>query len=72
MLSPTVDKATPAQSIAIEKGKIRSTSEKSITSELLILMQEMRDKMRGRDEKLMEELRWRGNNQDVENKKRII
>ena len=50
MLSPAADEATPAQARAEEKGKRRATSEESSTYELLILIQEIRDEMRGRYE----------------------
>ena len=48
MLSLTTDEATPAQARAKEKGKRIAISEESNTFELLILMQEIRDEMRGR------------------------
>ena len=57
VLSPTAEEATSTQARAEEKGKRRTTSEESSTSKLLILIQEIRDEMRSRDEQLREELR---------------
>ena len=45
MLSPTiVEEAAPALVRAKERGKGRATSEKSINSELLTLMKEMKER----------------------------
>ena len=64
VLSPNADEAAPAQIRAKKKGKQRAETEDTSTFELLILMQEMRYKMRGRDEQLREELKWRDNHLD--------
>ena len=56
VLSPTtVEEAAPAPVRAEERGKGRATSEKSINSELLPLMKEMKE----RDGEIREEIRWR-------------
>ena len=57
LLSPTADKAAPTQIRVEKKGKQRAENEGSNTSELLILMQEMRDEMRGKYEQIREDLR---------------
>ena len=64
MLSPTIDKATPAPARAKERGKRRAEVEERSTNELLSLLKEMKNEIRGRDEKLKEELRWRDNHFD--------
>ena len=70
MLFPTTIEDTVAPPVIIEnKGKQRAKSVGSINSKLLVLMKEMREEMRIRDERLKEELRWRDSNQVAENKK---
>ena len=54
------------------RGKRRATSEEISNLELLILLKEMRDEMKGRDEQLKEEHRWRDNHLDEENKRREV
>ena len=56
----TADEVTQVQARAEEKWKIGATSEENSTSELLILMQEIRDEMRGKDEQLREEVKVGG------------
>ena len=70
MLYPTTEEVAPTQIRAENRGKQITEAEKSNNSELLKLIKEMRDEMRGRDEQLWEELRWRDNHLDEENKKR--
>ena len=70
VLSPTVEEAAPTQVRDETRGKKRAEAEESNTSKLLILMKEMRDGMRGKDEKLKDEIRWRDNHLDEQNKKR--
>ena len=45
------------------RGKERAEAKESSSSELLVLMKEMREEMRIKDEQLREELRLRDNNQ---------
>ena len=59
MLTPTTNQGTPTQTGAEERGKQRAATEESNTSKLLVLLNEMKEKMKERDEKLREELRWR-------------
>ena len=70
MLPPTTEEVTPARLRYEARGKQRVEAEESNNFELLNLMREMRDEMRGRDEHIREELRWRDNHQEEENKKR--
>ena len=70
MLSLTVEEVAPAHIRAETRGKQRAEEEKIITSKLLILIKELRDEMRGRDEQLKKELRWRDNHLDDQIKKR--
>ena len=69
MLSPNAKETIPALVRVEERGKRRAKQE-SNNSKLLSLLIKMRDEMRRRDEQFREELRWRGNNQVEENKKR--
>ena len=57
MLSPTVEEAALAQLRFDARGKQRAEAKESSNSKLLNLM-------RGRDEQLKEELRWRDNHQE--------
>ena len=56
----TADEVTQVQARAEEEWKIGATSEENSTSELLILMQEIRDEMGGKDEQLREEVKVGG------------
>ena len=66
LLSPTTEEATPAQRRGEIRGKERAEEQENNIFELLTLIKEIRDEMRGRDEQLREELRWRDNHQDEE------
>ena len=55
MLTPTIDQGALAQTGVEEKEKQRAAIEESNTSELLVLLKEMKE----RDEQLKEKLRWR-------------
>ena len=55
MLFPTTAEETAAP-------LVRTEAEESCSSELLVLMKEMREEMKIRDEQLREELRWRDEN----------
>ena len=62
-LFPTTVEETAAPSVITEnRGKQRAKAKESSSSELLVLMKEMREEMRIRDEQLKEEMRWRDEN----------
>ena len=65
VLSPSIEEKVPTQN-RVERGK----EQESNNSELFSLLTEMREEMKRRDEQLQEELRWRDNNQAIEDKKR--
>ena len=69
MVSPTIGQETLAPRRTENRGKQRAENEKINNSKLLSLLQEIRDGIKGRDEQLREEVRWRDNHQDEENKK---
>ena len=70
VLFPTTVEETVAPPVRTEnRGKQRVEAEESNSSELLVLMKEMSEEIRIRDEQLREELKWSDNNQAVENKK---
>ena len=70
VLSPTNEEAASAQRRVKNRGKQRAEAAESDNFELLVLMKEIREEMRGKYEQLREELRWRDNHQEEENKKR--
>ena len=70
MLFPIADEAAPTSIRAEKKGKQRVETEESNTYELQILMQEMRSEMRGRDEQIRKELKWRDTHFDGQLKKK--
>ena len=57
MLSPTTEEATYAQIRDETRGKQRTEVEESCKSELILLLKEIRDEMRDKDEQLREEIR---------------
>ena len=66
-----ITKSNQCSSPPLQKRKqLHLSSKESSSSELLVLMKEMREEMSRRDEQLMEELRWRDDYQVTENKKR--
>ena len=70
-LSPTTIEETKTPPIRTESRRKRiATSEESSNRELLILLKEMRDEMRGKDEQLREDLRWRETHFEEELKKK--
>ena len=70
-LFPTTveDTATPPI-ITENRGKQRAKAKEISSSEMLVLMKEMREEMRIRDEQLKEEMRWRDKNQAAKSKRR--
>ena len=48
MLTPTTDQRVPAQTGVEERGKHRVAMEKSSNSNLLVVLKEMKEQMRGR------------------------
>ena len=59
VLSPTIDQGTSAPNRVEERRKQKEETEERSTSELLLLLKEKGKEMRGKDEQLREELRWR-------------
>ena len=70
MLCSKVDQGSSTPNRVEERRKQRAKTKENSTSELLLLLKEMREEMRGRDELFKEELRWRDNHLDESNKKR--
>ena len=68
MLSPAKETTSPPLRIE-SRGMRRATTEESSNHELLILLKEMSDEMRGRDEQLKDEIRWRDTHFEEELKK---
>ena len=70
VLFSTTEEETIASPVRTEnRGKQRAKAEERNSSERLVLMTEMRDEKRRRDEYIREDLRWIDDNQAIENMK---